>query len=412
VTHTAAASRKWYVVGLLTLGVIIGYMDRINLSSALPLIRESIPLSPSRAGLVLSAFFWSYAALHVPAGWVIDRIGVKKTFAIAFSVWSVAAATTAFVTSFGGLILIRLLLGAGESATLPAGIRYIRTNFPEHQRGLAAGTLMAGTKYGPALGAPLATYLMLTLGWRSMFALMGLAALLWLIPWLLYVDNDDPGTASTVTHTTARTSTEPVTAWRSLVLTPVMWGTFLGTFCYNYFVFFSMTWMPTYFKESQGLSLTDSGWFTFMSFFGMATIAIMGGWAADTLIVRGGNPVTVRKAFTMAGFALALTVVFGALTSSATVSLFFAVFSMCGLGLATANYWTLTQTLMPSAAAGRVAGIQNVAASLGGIVSPWIAGVLVERTGTFDAPLLTIGFWLALGLGSYLFLVRQKYAPV
>jgi ACS family D-galactonate transporter-like MFS transporter len=168
--------------------------------------------------------------------------------------------------------------------------------------------------------------------------------------------------------------------------------------------------MPTYFKESHGLSLSNSGWFTFMSFSGMATVAIIGGWAADRLISRGSNPVTVRKAFTMVGFVLALSVVGGALTTSASASLFLSVFSMCGLGLATANYWALTQTLMPGSVAARVAGIQNTAASSAGIVAPWITGLLIQQTGSFNAPLMAIGVWLALGLGSYAFLVREKYA--
>jgi MFS family permease len=396
------------VVALLTAGIIIAYADRINLSSALPVIRTSIPLSAAESGLVLSAFFWSYAALHVPAGWVVDRFGVKRTYAVAFVVWSVVSASTALVSSLSGLIMVRVLLGIGESVTVPASMRYIRTNFPERERGLAVGILMAGTKYGPAIGAPLATYLVVAYGWRWMFVLMGLAGLVWLVPWLSLVKNDSP---SPERRSPAHGSEPPVAAsWGAVLSTPVMWGTFLGTFCYNYFVYFCMTWMPTYFKESHGLSLSNSGWFTFMSFSGMATVAIIGGWAADRLISRGSNPVTVRKAFTMVGFVLALSVVGGALTTSASASLFLSVFSMCGLGLATANYWALTQTLMPGSVAARVAGIQNTAASSAGIVAPWITGLLIQQTGSFNAPLMAIGVWLALGLGSYAFLVREKYA--
>jgi MFS transporter, ACS family, D-galactonate transporter len=189
-----------------------------------------------------------------------------------------------------------------------------------------------------------------------------------------------------------------------------MWGTCVATFCYMYFVYFCMTWMPTYFKERHGLSLTDSGWFTFMSFGGMATVAIIGGWAADRLIARGYNSVTVRKTFVIAGFVLAFSEIIGAFTDSATLTLFFAVFSLTGLGLTTANYWALTQTLMPGNAIGRVAGVQNTAASLAGIAAPWITGVLVQQTGHFNAPLIAIGFWLAVGVGCYLLFVREKYA--
>ena len=146
-----------------------------------------------------------------------------------------------------------------------------------------------------------------------------------------------------------------------------------------------------------------------MSFGGLATVAILSGWVADRLIAGGRNAVTVRKAFTIAGFVLAFSEIFGAFSSSSTVTLFLAVFSLTGLGVATANYWALTQTLTPASAAGRVAGVQNTAANLAGIAAPWITGVLVQKTGSFNAPLVAIGFWLAVGVGSYLFLVREKY---
>jgi sugar phosphate permease len=177
-----------------------------------------------------------------------------------------------------------------------------------------------------------------------------------------------------------------------------------------YFVYFCMTWMPIYFKDRYGLSLTKSGWFTFMSFGGMATIAILAGWAADRLIASGRNPVTVRKAFTIVGFALAFSEVFGALSNSISMTLFWAVFSLSALGLATANYWALTQTLTPASASARVAGVQNTAANMAGVAATWVTGALVQKTGNFNAPLMTIGFWLIAGVASYLFLVKEKYA--
>jgi len=199
-------------------------------------------------------------------------------------------------------------------------------------------------------------------------------------------------------------------SWKAILSTPVMWGTCLATFCYMYFVYFCMTWMPTYFKERHGLSLTDSGWFTFMSFGGMATVAILGGFAADRLIAKGRNPVSVRKTFVILGFLVAFSEIIGAFVESPSVTLFLAVFSLSGLGLTTANYWALTQTLMPGGAVGRVAGLQNTAASVAGIAAPWITGILVQKTGQFNAPLIAIGFLLAVGVGCYVFLVREKYA--
>jgi hypothetical protein len=143
----------------------------------------------------------------------------------------------------------------------------------------------------------------------------------------------------------------------------------------------------------------------------MATMAAAAGFAADRMIARGGNPVRVRKGFTIAGFVIASTEVFGALSSSVPVALFFAVFSLTGLGLATANYWALTQTLIPGGAIGRIVGVQNCAANLPGIVAPLLSGWLIQRTGSYEAPMQAIWFFLILGIAAYVFLVREKYAP-
>ena len=139
----------------------------------------------------------------------------------------------------------------------------------------------------------------------------------------------------------------------------MIWGTIIGTFCYMYFVYFCMTWMPAYFVERRDLSLNSMGLYTFFSFGGMAAMAAVAGWAADRMIARGGDPVPVRKGFTIAGFLMASTEVIGALSDSVTVALFFAVFSLTGLGLATANYWALTQTLIPGGAIGRIVGFRT-----------------------------------------------------
>ena len=395
-------SARWLVVVLLTLGVIIAYTDRINLSAALPAIRMNFPLSAAASGILLSAFFWAYTLLQTPAGWVVDRFGLKWPYAAALFVWSAVSAATALVSSLHGLIAIRIILGAGEAVVAPASIRYIRENFAEHERGLPIGVYFSGTKYGPAIGAPIATYLVLGYGWRWMFVLNGAIGFLWLIPWLLLARDDRR--SSPVQEKGASVS------WAALLGAPFMWGTCIATFCYMYFVYFCMTWMPTYFKERYGFSLAASGWFTFMSFAGMGTIAILAGWAADCLIARGHNAVTVRKAFIIVGFVLAFSEVFGAFSNSTAITVFLAVFSLSGLGLATANYWALTQTLTPASASARVAGIQNTAANMAGIAAPWITGILIQRTGSFNAPLIAVGFWLLVGIGCYLFLVMEKHA--
>jgi MFS family permease len=401
--------KRWWIIGLLSLGMIIAYVDRANLSVALvlPEFKQLFRLSENDRGMLNSAFFWSYAFLQIPAGWLIDKYGVKFPYAIGFFAWSLMTAATALCSSISQLLSLRVLLGVAESVITPASMRWIRFNFQEKERGLAVGLYMTGTKIGPAIGAPVTAWLIAMYDWRVMFMILGLGSLVWLVPWLTLVRNDDRQIEKKLTST----SNQETVSFGRVMQSPVIWGTIIGTFCYMYLVNFCLTWMPAYFVERRNLSLSSMGLYTFFSFGGMATMAAVAGWAADRLIANGRDPVSVRKAFTIAGFVIASTEVIGALSDSVSVALFFAVFSLSGLGLATANYWALTQTLIPGASIGRIVGIQNCAANLPGIVAPILTGWLIQKTGSYEAPMQAIWFFLILGIAAYVFLVREKYAP-
>jgi ACS family D-galactonate transporter-like MFS transporter len=407
-----STTRRWAIVALLAVASIVAYIDRVNLSVALIDVdfKAFFGLTNTDRGLANSAFFWSYAALQIPAGWLVDRYGSKRPIAIGFAVWSILTAVTSLTTGFSMLFAIRALLGVAEAVIHPASMRWIRFNFPERQRGLAIGLFMSGSKFGPAIGAVAAAWLIESHGWRAMFFILGAGALLWLIPWMLLVKKDrSTGSIDQSVQAAAQAAAEHV-PMRRLFASPVLWGTIIGTFCYMYFVYFCMTWMPAYFNEARHLSLKSSSLYTTFSFAGMAVVAILGGWAADRLVARGIDAVFVRKAFTITGFLLATTVLIGAAPVSLNVALFFSVLSLSGLGLATANYWALTQTLIPSGSIGRIVGIQNCAASLAGIVAPILTGWLVDTTHSFDAPIKAVAIFIVIGVGAYLLLVRKKYA--
>ena len=254
---------------------------------------------------------------------------------------------------------------------------------------------------------PLAAWLIGIYDWRVMFVLIGLGGLIWLAPWLLLVKNDDRQLEAAA----VKKDGQRQIPFGRIMASPVIWGTIIASFSYMYFVYFCMTWMPAYFIERRHLSLAKMGFYSFFSFGGMALVATLAGWAADRLIGRGYNPVSVRKWFTIAGFAIACTELIGARATSLQTALVFAVVSLSGLGLATANYWALTQTLIPGAAIGRISGIQNCAASMAGIVAPILTGYLLQKTGSYEAPMIAILVVLLAGVLSYLFMIREEYAP-
>jgi MFS transporter, ACS family, D-galactonate transporter len=401
--------RKWVVVGLLSLGMVIAYIDRANLSVVLALkeFQQTFHPSDMERGLLNSAFFWSYALLQIPAGWIVDRYGVKFPYAIGFLFWTIFSALTGMVQSTSQLVALRFLLGCGESIVGPASLRWIRFNCKEQERGLAVGIYLAGAKIGPAIGVPVTAMLVTAFGWRVMFLTAGGAGFLWLIAWLLLVKNDDRQLETTAN---AAVSAPPVPFAR-LMVSPVMWGILLGTFCYSYFLFFCVTWLPAYFVEYRHLSLTSMGLYTMFSFGGMAVVATSAGWAADQMIRRGRDAVKVRKGFIICGLVVGSTELLGGLTDSRSIALFFAIFSLAGLGLATANLWALSQTMIPGAAIGRISGVQNCASNLSGIVAPILSGWLKQITGSYTAPMQAIWIFLVVGIFSYAVLVRPRYLP-
>lgn len=411
-TDDTTSPKRWWVSVLLSLGMVIAYFDRVALSIALPIMTQTLDLTDTQQGLALSAFFWSYTALQIPCGMIVDRLGVRLPYIVGILLWSLAAAGTALATSLGLLLAVRLLLGAGEAVVTPSSMRYISMHFTEKQRGKAVGIYMTGTKLGPALGVPLAGYLIAGFGWQAMFIMMGLGGLIFLIPWMAWVKKDDIAALKREQREALLPDTrkERIPLLRVLA-SPVMWGVIIGTYCYMYFVYYCMTWMPAYLMRVHQMNITETGVFTGASFGGMAVMIWVGGWAADFFIGRGHEPVNVRKLFTILGFACAATQTISVFTDDIGTKLFFTAFALCGLGLATANYWALTQTLIPGGSIAGVVGIQNTAANLAGATAAGVTGWLVDITGSFDAPIQFVGFWLLIGIAAYVFLVKAKYAP-
>jgi MFS family permease len=179
-------NRRWVVVRLIFAGILISYVDRGNLSIAATSIMQDFGLTPGRMGVLLSAFFWTYGAFQIPAGAIVDRFGIRRVYACAFLLWSVASASVALCRSGGEVAALRMVLGPGEAAGPIAGLSFIRQNFAGPEQGLPTAIYVAGQNVGPALGTLLGTVLLDRFGWRAMFAITGLGALLWL-PWWLWL---------------------------------------------------------------------------------------------------------------------------------------------------------------------------------------------------------------------------------
>ncbi|WP_233806598.1 MFS transporter [Paraburkholderia sp. HP33-1] len=403
-------ANRWAVLALLAIGVLISFVDRTSISSTLAdadFIRH-FALTDVDRGWINAAFFWSYGLFQVPMGWVADRYGVKWPYAISFALWCAATALMGAVTALASLVVMRLIIGMAEAIVIPASYRWIRNNFDEKHSGLAVGILAMGNKFGPALGAPVGAWFIVNYSWQMMFIATGLVGLIWLAPWLLLVRNDLPSKAELVV---ANRSARAVSLG-SILASPVVWGGMITNFCYGYFTFYCMTWMPAYLVEQRGLSIGRSGLFTFFSFAGIAIVAALAGSAADLIIARGKDPIVVRKVFTVTGFVGGCTVLLGAYAPTLQLALFWNVLSLSLLGFVTANNLVLSRlTLIPKQAIGLVTGVQQLATSLAGGVAASLSGWLLHVSGSYDLPMMVILGFLVVGAMATIVLYRREWSP-
>ena len=365
---------------MLTLLVISGflnYVDRANLSVGATNIQSELHLSDYQLGLLLSAFFWTYATFQLSAiaGWLVDRFNVCWVLAGGFFLWSAATAVTGMLNAFGMLFAMRLLLGTGESIVYPAYSRILANNFPEHRRGFANALIDAGTKAGPALGTLLGGLLMARYGWRVFFVALGLGTLVWLVPWFIWMPRGK-GVA-------ARQEPGTLPGIGALLRQRSVWFTSLGLFCSNYFWYFLITWLPAYLEKERHFSKSKMAVFGSLSFLLIALSSVSSGWFSDHLIAGGGSPTRVRKGFAGLGLVLSAVILPVCVIRDERTAMALLALSSVAFGLYTSNVFAITQTLAGPRAAGKWTGVQNGFANFAGVLAPWLTGWVVQRTGQF-----------------------------
>ena len=396
-------ARRWSLVGLLALAALINYLDRATLSVALPQISADLSLGPTAKGLVLSAFFWSYALMQVPVGMLADRWNVRWLYAGAFALWSVAGGLTGTVGGLATLILVRIVLGVGESIYLPGGLKILSTLFPSRDRGLPSGFFDSGPRLGLALGGPLVALLTVRYGWRTMFFLVGFLALVWLLPWLWAFPSQFPRPA-VVARAQANTIPRPrpwlPTFDRNLL------GCCLGFFCFGYYQYLLVTWLPDYFVHVRHFTLLAAGAYASLTYLVWGLSAPLGGWISDRLICRGWDETRVRKGVITAAFSTGLLLIPAALVAKATSAVpLVAAASL--VGLSTANLLVMFQCCAPRGQVGAWTGTGNFIGNIGGVLSPLVTGILISRTGSYFPGFALAPLVLVAGLLSYWFIVRE-----
>jgi MFS family permease len=393
----------WGLVALMVIVMTISFIDRGNLSVAAPAMVAEMKLSAWAMGLLLSAFFWTYALFQIVSGWLSDRFEVRWVYAIGFLVWTAATLCTGLVSTFALYLVLRLFLGIGESVTYPATSRILAAVMPEERRGLANSLVDLGARVGPAAGIFLgATLLTAGQGWRSIFFLTGSLGVLWLIPWMLVAPKrlaSSPGVSG---------PKEKGLSWSQLLRSRSVWGTCGGLCGANYSWYFLLTWLPTYLVKERHISFGSLAFLGTLPFLLMVVSSLGCGILADRLISKGGSAVIVRKGFLVAGLSLTAIFMLGVLSPRGELAITSLMIACFTFGIYASNLFALTQALAGTGAAGRWTGLQNACGNLAGIVSPMLTGWIVERTGTFAMAFVCAGIACLAGAASFGLLVGSK----
>jgi len=390
------------IVALLTLAAFINYVDRGNLATAGPLIQDQLNLSHTELGMLLAAFFWSYAPAQLPAGWLAERFDPRWVLAAGLAIWGAATALTGLAAGFTALLVLRLVLGLGESVMYPASFKLLAVEASEQQRGRTNGFLAAGQFLGPAVGTLAGGLLMAWLGWRMVFVLFGCASVLWLWPWLT-TPRTPPKRAAT--PAAAAMGGLPTTAL--ILRRRELWGFCLTQFCGTYTLYLVLSWLPVYLVKTHGFSMAQMAPIGAGMYVLTAGASALAGWAADRWLMRGASSSRVRTSGMIAGLALVTVCLIACAQASSAGALLAMAGCGVGIGIWTPALFASVQTLAGPHAAGRWYGIQNCIGNIAGMSAPLVTGAVVDRTGRFAFAFVIAAILAVLGILAIVLIVRR-----
>lgn len=395
------------VLGLMFLLTVVTYLDRVCIGTMAPAIAEELGMGPRQMGTVFSAFILGYVLFEIPGGWLADRYGARALLPRIVVWWSIFTAATAWARSYTSLVVVRFLFGAGEAGVFPACATVVLRWFPEAERGRANGILLMGSRVGGAVAPALVIALMGALGWRGTFLAFAVLGIVWAAGWLAWYRNrpqEHAGVSAAELGEIRAGAPQPPPArldWGRACRSRNLWALCAMYSGYTYGLYFYLTWLPSYLRQERGLSWAGVGVGAALPMLAGAAATLAGGYWTDRLVKRLGLR-WGRRLPAMAGLlgASALLAV-AALTPSTAVSLAALALSFGSADLVLAVCWA-TCIDLGKQNAGSVAGAMNSLGQIGGMLSPWILGFLLERTGSFTVPLLISAVYYAVSAALWL----------
>ena len=419
----AATTRvRYWILAIIVIATAINYLDRANLSIVAPYVKKDLHISPIELGLVFSAFSWTYAALQIPGGWVLERVGPRVTFGIALIFWSVVTGSIALAKGFGSLLGLRMALGVAETPAFPANNTLVSRWFPTRERGMATGSYTAGEYVGLAIAAPLLAWMATTYGWHSVFYLTGGLGLAFAVVWLGWIRNSpqsdkrvsqaelehiEKGGGAVTTAQAEGRSHAKFSDIPKLLAKKRMLGALIGQFANTSTLFFFLTWFPTYLVDQKHFTLLKAGIMAIIPYLCALIGTMVGGAGSDWMLRHGVATSIARKAPIITGLILSMIIILDNYVSApALVILFFSI-AFFAQGMASATAWTLLSDIAPANQIALTGGLFNFFANAGGAASPFVISLILSATGSFFYGLVYIAAIAGIGALSYIFLVDR-----
>jgi MFS transporter, ACS family, solute carrier family 17 (sodium-dependent inorganic phosphate cotransporter), other len=400
--------RRYTVVLLFALATALCYIDRVNISIAIIPLSRARGYDPAAKGVVLSAFFWGYLWLQMPGGWVADRFGGKRILAAGVALWSIAIFFTplAASVSFGTLLMMRALLGAGEAVNFPA-VHSIAARWTiASERARAISLHFSGVAFGTVVALLISPALILWLGWESVFYISGALGIVWLILWQFKAADgpeDCPGvTAHEMEVIRAGREDAPLAdsiPWKRILREPAVWAIVIAHLCNNFGFYIILLWLPSYLTRAFNVPMSRLGVLSVIPWIAAFIMQNSSGWLADRLHQRGMGLTAVRKLLQVSAFAFgAAPLLFLPHAHSPSTAIALVTISIAGTALG-AGAFAVNHLDVAPRYAGILMGLSNTFATIPGIIGVAATGFIVEATGSFAASFyLTVAIYLIGGI--------------
>jgi ACS family D-galactonate transporter-like MFS transporter len=416
--------RRFRIMGLLFVTIVINYLDRSNISIAAPSLTAEFHLDPVQLGLVFSAFSWTYTTFQLPGGWLVDRVHPRILYPTIIMLWSLATLSLGLANGLVALIGLRMAVGFFEVPTFLINNRIATTWFGEKERATCIAIYTAAESVGLAFLTPVLFWIKTEFGWPSIFLVTGALGLVWSFTFSrIYRDPSETkgvnaaeirqiaesgGIPDLSQRVAERRKTASTTAWRDLRVVfgrRKLWGIYFGHFVWGTVGTFFYSWFPTYLVTYRHFTFIKAGFYVSLPFLAVFLGVLCSGTISDLLVRKGFSLTFARKAPIIGGLVCSTSIIGANYVDSEPLIILFLTFAFFCNGVASIH-WSLVSATAPERLIGLTSSVFNCMGGIAGILSPIVVGFLL-RSGDFRLPLVFIATIEALGVCSYIFVVGK-----